>query len=87
MEVTMDAIIAWAIDNPELAFVAAGIMIDVIGGWLPDKYLKWPGLILSTAKKMYYNGKTEEPPEGRVIEDMVQRVIRRELSRYAKPKA
>jgi hypothetical protein len=83
----MDAIIAWAIANPEMAIVAAGILFDIIGGWLPDKYLKWPGLILGTAKKMYYHGKQiEEPPEGRLVEDMVQRVIRRELSRYAKPK-
>jgi hypothetical protein len=83
----MNAVIAWAAANPELAILVGAILADVLAGWLPDRYTKWPGLVLNTARKMYYTGKTEAPPEAKLTEDLVQRVIRRELSRYAKPKA
>ena len=83
----MDTIIAWAIANPELAIVVGGALADIIAGWLPDNLTRYPGLILGTARKMYYHGKEEVPPEAKVVEDLVQRAVRRELARYAKPRS
>jgi hypothetical protein len=43
---------------------AAGILLpaaDIIVGWLPDKYAKYPGVILTLAHKMYSFGKEIDP--------------------------
>jgi len=36
------------------------LALDLIAGWLPDKYTKYPGLILKLANKMYLHGKVSK---------------------------
>ena len=40
----------------DFQFAILATVGDIIMGWLPDKFIPWPGLILSAAKKMHDYG-------------------------------
>jgi hypothetical protein len=53
----MEQLIALAIANPEISVPVILGAVDIIAGWLPDRFTKWPGLILAGASKAYHFGK------------------------------
>ena len=64
----MEVILAWAIANPQISVPLAMAILDIIAGWLPDRFTKWPGIILSAAEKAYNFGKEVEPVMDKVVE-------------------
>ena len=56
-------IIEWITANPELALLIIGAVADTLAGALPDKWARWPGLLLTIANRMYQYGKEEKPGE------------------------
>ena len=48
----------------EYQIAILAILTDIVMGWLPDKYLKWPGIVLAAAKKMHdYGSEMDEKTE------------------------
>ena len=82
----MDSLFQWASENPEIALILAAVAADLLAGILPDKYTKWPGLILAAARKGYYNGKEDVPPEDKTMDDLVDRLAVRLAQKFKEAK-
>ncbi len=82
----METLISLASENPEMALIALAIAADILAGTLPDRYTKWPGLILAAARKGYYNGKEDVPPEDKTMDDLVDRLAVRLAQKFKEAK-
>lgn len=58
----MESLWAWIIANPIETISILAIICDVVAGALPDKYAKYPGLILAIANRLYGYGKETKKP-------------------------
>ncbi len=80
----MEGFFAWCAANPELAIALLAVVADLVAGALPDRFTRWPGIILSAANKAFYFGKEQAPPElpkNVALEDLIERTVEKAIQK------